>query len=162
MSSYKNILIVLGAGPKKDGRPSNFMIARVRKAIQLYRKNNYSKVIITGGPTTIAVPESEVMRIMMLKFIPDSKIITERKSKTTIQNAVFTWEIIKDRKPKKITVVTSQHHVYRARHVFRKLYGHMNTSLKFEGAQDPFDPIEAVYYKIKELLLLVKFELFRS
>jgi uncharacterized SAM-binding protein YcdF (DUF218 family) len=154
MTTYKNLMILLGVGPKKDGRPSQFMISRVRKAVQLYRKNKYSKVIISGGPTITRIPESEIMRIMLLKFIPDKKIITEKKSKDTIQNAVFSWELIKDKKPKHITIVTSAHHIPRTRYIFRTLYAHMDVSLRFEPATDNFDAIEALFYWLKEKFLL--------
>jgi len=155
MSSFKNVLIVLGCAPKPDGRPSECMISRVRKAIQLYRKENYSKVIISGGPSR-GVPESEIMRVMMLHFIPDSKMITERHSRDTVQNAVFCWNILKNKSPKHITVVSSAFHMRRARYIFKKLYAHMGVSLKFESAVDTFDPIEAVFYHTKELLSLAK------
>jgi uncharacterized SAM-binding protein YcdF (DUF218 family) len=131
------------------------MISRVRKTIQLYRKNNYSKVLLSGGSTKIKLPESEVMRIMLLNFIPESKIITERHSKQTVHNAVFCWEILKDKKPKHITIVTSDHHIPRTRYVFRKLYSHMGISLKFEGAADTFDPIASVYYHLKERVAIL-------
>ena len=152
MSSFKNILIVLGAMPKLDGRPSDVMLSRVRKAISLYKKENYSKVILSGGPSR-GVPEAEVMRIMLLRFIPQEKMLIEPHSRTTSQNAVLCWALIKDKKPKKITVVTSNYHLARASYIFRKLYAHMGVSLKFEGAQDNLDPIESVFFKVKELVL---------
>ncbi len=159
MKTYKNVLIVLGCAPRRDGRPSACMISRVRKAVQLCRKNNYSKILLSGGPTR-GVPESEVMRIMMLKFVEPGRMITERHSRTTVQNAVFCWNILKDRKPRRITIVTSRHHLPRARHVFSKLYSHMGASLKFEQAQDTFDPIEGTFYRLKEIVLLAKLKVF--
>lgn len=159
MKTYKNVLIVLGCAPKRDGRPSDCMISRVRKAINLAKKNNFSKILLSGGPTR-GVPESEVMRIMMLKFVEPGRIITERHSRTTVQNAVFCWNILKDKRPKKITIVTSRHHMPRVRHIFSKLYSHMGASLKFEPAEDTFDPIEGTFYRLKELALLAKLKVF--
>ncbi len=152
MSSFKNVLIVLGAMPRIDGRPSDAMVSRVRKAISLYKKENYSKVILSGGPSR-GIPEAEMMRVMMLRVIPQEKLLVEPHSRTTSQNAVLCWALIKDNKPKKITVVTSNYHLSRASYIFRKLYAHMSISLKFEGAQDNFDPLESIFFKIKELVL---------
>lgn len=152
--TYKNILIVLGCGPLPDGRPSPGMKNRVAKAVELYRKNRYSKVIMTGGPTTFPVPESEMMRLLALKNIPDSKIITEKNSKSTIQNAVFTWELIKDNKPKNITVVTSAFHIPRTRYIFRKLYAHMGVSMKFIAAPDHVTGFDAFYLRLRERIAL--------
>ncbi len=159
MSKYKNVMIVLGCSPQKDGRPSNDMISRVRKAVSLYRKNNYSKVIFSGGPTR-GVPESVVMRLMVVNYIPDGKIITEQNSRSTVQNAVFCWELLKGNRPKSITIVTSDHHMRRTKHIFRKLYKHMGCTLKFKGSPDTFDPIEGVFYRMKESIALRKMMLF--
>lgn len=159
MKTCKNVLIVLGCAPKKDGRPSDCMISRVRKAVRICRKSNYSKVLLSGGPTR-GVPESEIMRIMMMRFISPDRIITERNSRNTVQNAVFCWELIKDRKPKHVTVVTSEHHLPRARYIFRKLYSHMGVSLRFEPAQDTFDPIEGAAFRLKEFAALARLKLF--
>ncbi|MBU2560912.1 MAG: YdcF family protein [Nanoarchaeota archaeon] len=158
--SFKNVLIVLGCSPRPDGRPSDCMIARVRKAVQLYRKNNYSKVLLSGGPARYRVPESVVMRVMLLNFIPHEKILLERHSRDTVHNAVFCWELLKEKKPKNITVVTSEHHMPRTRYIFKRLYSHMGVSLKFEAAPDTFDPVESVYYRVKERLLLLKLRVF--
>lgn len=157
--NYKNILLVLGARPRKDGRPSDQMVSRVRKAVSLFSKNKYSRVIISGGPSSLPIPESEIMRLMMLKFIPDNKLLLERNARDTVQNAVFSWELIKDKKPKKITIVTSAYHLPRAKYIFRKLYKHMGVSLKFEPAQDRFDPVESVYHFIKERFLLARLKI---
>jgi uncharacterized SAM-binding protein YcdF (DUF218 family) len=158
--NFKNVLIVLGCAPKKDGRPSDCMISRVRKAAQLYKRDNYSRIIVSGGPSRLRIPESEIMRIMLLHFIPPAKLITERHSRTTIQNAIFCWELLKGKHPKKITVLTSAHHLPRARYIFRKLYSHMNVSLYFESAPDTFDPIQLFFLKVKEFLLLSWLRLF--
>ena len=115
MSSYKNVLIVLGYPPKKDGRPSDILISRVRKAVQLFKKDDYSMVLLSGGPSRMKVPEAVVMRVMLLKFIPDDRILVETASRDTMQNAVFCWEILKGKKPKQITIVTSKFHIRRAR-----------------------------------------------
>jgi len=159
MKQWKNVMLVLGCAPNKDGRPSDPMISRVRKAVQLYRKNRYSKVLLSGGPTRMPVPESEVMRIMLLNFIPDKRMFAEKNSKDTIQNAVFCWEILKEKQTKNITVVTSAHHIPRTRYIFESLYGHMGVKLKFEPAQDNFDPITATLFKLKEKFLLARLKM---
>lgn len=158
--SFRNVLIVLGCSPRRDGRPSDCMISRVRKAVQLCRKNNYSKVLLSGGPAKYRVPEAVVMRVMLLDFIPHEKILIERHSRGTVHNALFCWEILKDHKPKSLTVVTSEHHMPRTRYIFKRLYAYMGVSLKFEAAPDTFDPVESAFYHLKERLLLLKLRIF--
>ena len=159
MKKFKNVLIVLGCGPKPDGRPSPIMLTRARKAAQLYKKNNYSKVILTGGPSR-GIPESEIMKVILLKHIPQKRIITEKNSLSTVQNAVFCWEILKDKKPKNITIATSKYHLFRAKYIFRRLYKHMNVSLRFEAAKDNFNVGDFVYYHLKEVYGMFKLLVF--
>ena len=156
MSQYKNVLMVLGCSPKRDGRPSDCMISRVRKALQLYKKDNYSKVILSGGSAKFGVPEAAVMRVMLLNFIPHDKIAVELHSRSTVQNALFCWNMLKNKDVKHVTVVTSSHHVPRARYIFTKMYRHMGVSLHFEGSPDTFDPVESVFFRVKEFILLLK------
>lgn len=159
MTKYKNVLIVLGYMTKKDGRPDSRMVASARKTIQLCKKNNYSKIILTGGPTR-GVPESEIMRIMLFKYLDQKKVIMEKRSRTTVQNALFCWELLKDKKPKNITIVTARYHLPRVRYIFRSMFSHLRVSIKFEAAQDMFDPIESVLYWIKEQFSLLYLKLF--
>ncbi|MBW2965243.1 YdcF family protein [Candidatus Woesearchaeota archaeon] len=160
MSSFKNVMIVLGNKPKKDGRPSDQMVSRVRRAISLYRKNNYSKVILSGGQTRLPIPESEMMRIMILHYIPENRLVLERRSKDTIQNAVFCWELLKDKKPKQITIVTNDTHMIKSRHIFTKTMKNLGARLIFESVPDTYDPIERVFFRAKERLVLLKLKLF--
>jgi uncharacterized SAM-binding protein YcdF (DUF218 family) len=160
MGSFKNVLIVLGNNPKKDGRPSDQMVKRVRKAISLYRKNNYSKIILSGGKTTVPIPESEIMRIMIHDHIPEKRLVLEKNSKDTIQNAVFCWELLKDRKPKQITIVTSKTHMIKSTYIFKKLYKNIGAKIRFEAVPDSYDPVEKVYYTIREHYVLLKLKLF--
>jgi uncharacterized SAM-binding protein YcdF (DUF218 family) len=160
MSVFKNVLIVLGCSPKADGRPSDCMLSRIRKTIHLYKKNNYSRVILSGGPSRYRVPESVIMHVILINHLPHDRLVVERHSRNTIQNAIFCWEILKSKEVKHVTVVTSQHHLPRTKYIFRKLYSHMGVSLDFEAAPDTFDPIEKVYYHVKEKILLLWLKIF--
>ena len=159
MKSYRNVLIVLGCPPRKDGRPSDCMISRVRKAIQLYKKNNYSRVIFSGGPSR-RIPEADIMRIMCLNHLPHNKVLVERHSCSTVQNAVFCWERLKDKEVKRVTVLTSAYHLRRARYIFKQLYSHIHVTLAFESAADTFDPVESIYFRLREIIALLGLKIF--
>ncbi|MFC1723759.1 YdcF family protein [Nanoarchaeota archaeon] len=158
--TYKKILIVLGAPPLRDGRPSNLMVNRVRKAVQLCKKNKYAKVVFSGGPMNFPAPSAEIMRVMSMKYIPHEKILVENNSKDLLHNAIFCWELIKDHKPKKITIITSNWNLPRTRYIFKKTYKHMNVTLDFKPTEDNIDAIERTYLRIKELFLLTKLKFF--
>lgn len=160
MSQCKNVLIVLGCTSRRDGKPSDCMLARVRKALHLWKKDNYSKLLLSGGPSRYGVPEAVVMRVMLLNHIPHEKILVEHKSKGLVQKALFCWGLLKDKEVKHITVVTSGYQLKRAKYIFRKMYAHMGVSLSFEAAEDMFDPIESLYHRTKESVLLFKIKVF--
>lgn len=141
IKSWKNVLIVLGCAPNRDNTPSYLMRKRVEKAISLYKKNKYDVVIFTGGPNKTKIPESEMMRGLSFEVIPVNRIITEEKSLSTIQNAIFTWELIKDKDIKKLTVLTSNFHIKRSRYIFKKLYAHMGVSINFIASKDNLRPV---------------------
>jgi uncharacterized SAM-binding protein YcdF (DUF218 family) len=160
MSKYKNILIVLGCTQRKDGKPSDCMLARVRKALNLWKKDNYSKLLLSGGASRYGVPEAAVMRVMLLNFIPHEKILVEHKSRGLVQKALFCWSLLKDKDVKHITVVTSEYQLKRAKYIFKKMYAHMGVSLSFETVEDTFDPVESLYLRIKEEVLMLKVRVF--
>lgn len=160
MRNLKHILIVLGCAQKRDGKPSERMISLMRKTVQLYKKNNYSAVILSGGPNKYKVPEAAVMRVMLMNYIPHERLMVETRSKTLVQNALFCWEKLKGADVKSVTVVASRFALHRAEHVFRKLYAHMRINLKFEGAQDNLDPVESAAFWLRERLIMIYYKMF--
>jgi len=154
------VLLVLGCRPQHNGRPSAFMVDRARKAVSLFKKNNYSKVLLSGGKTSLKVPEADLMRVMLLNHIPETRIMTECNSKSTIQNAVFCWELLKDNDVKSVTVVTSQFHIPRTKFIFKKLYAHMGSNLKFEPAPDSLGIFESGIMWLREFYAIQKMRLF--
>jgi uncharacterized SAM-binding protein YcdF (DUF218 family) len=97
---------------------------------------------------------------MLLNFIPHDRIIVEMHSRSTVQNGLFCWNILKGKDVKHITVVTSAYHIPRARYIFRKMYAHMHVSMEFEAAPDMFDPVESVFFRVKEFIALLKLRIF--
>ena len=158
--TFKNVLIVIGVSPNKDGKPSRLMINRLRKAIQLNNKNKYSKIILSGGRIGYPVPSAEIMRIMSLHHLPQDKIVVEPNSKNLLHNALFCWNIIKEKSPKNITIVTSDWNMRRAKYIFTNTYKHMGVSLNFESCNDQIDMIEKTFRTVKELILLAKLKIF--
>lgn len=133
---FKNVLLVVGNSSLKNGMPSPYQISRVRKAASLWKKNNYSKILLTGGAVACAIPEAVIERALAVKFgIPAQKMLVEDRSRSTLQNALFAYEILKDTDIKRLTVVTSDFHMPRTRFIFKKVFGHMNIPIKFEAAE---------------------------
>lgn len=161
MKKTKHVLIVLGCSPKRNGKPSDCMIQRARKAVQLFKRNNYSTIILSGGTTRRGCPpEAAIMRVMLLNHLPQEKVLSEIRSRNAVQNALFCWELIKGADPKSVTILTSRMNLKRIEYVFTKLYEHMGVKLRFEAADDTNDPVEHVYYWLREIMARMYYRVF--
>ena len=118
-----DVIVVLGAGSTKSGLPCKTSLERAIKGILLY-KDGYSKKIIFSGGTNNKdiVPPAKAMANIAIKLgVKPSDIIVEDKSKTTYQNAIFTYSILKKENYNSVLLVTSESHIKRALELFKKL-----------------------------------------
>ncbi|QIW10209.1 YdcF family protein [Francisella sp. LA112445] len=117
-----NGIILLGAGLNDafgQIEPSLGAYDRILKAAEVY--NRYpQKVIVTGGvPSGEKISEAEIYAKELQKLgVPDSKILLEKKSKNTYQNAKYTKELLE--KDKTYCLVTGGIHYKRAKILFDK------------------------------------------
>ena len=154
--SYDNILVMLGHEVKKDGHPSPVLLSRIQKTVKLYRKHDYDKVILSGGATNYPVAEADMAAVFMHNTIPAEKLVLERNSKLTIHNALFVWELIKDRGVSKMTIVTSDFHLRKVKHIFSRIFEHTKIKLDFVGAKSKIGLFARLNYFIKEEIALFK------
>ena len=97
---------------------------RLFKAMHLYKTGKVGKMLLSGGTVfknRNRRAESEVAKEYLLEMgIPDDDIWVENKSRSTYQNAVETAKILKSKKIKNITLITSASHMSRAFRSFKK------------------------------------------
>ncbi len=99
---------------------------RLMQAVKLYKMGKVKKIFLTGGTASLFVekqPESDFLKKYLLSVgIPEKDIIVENKSRNTHENAVFTYNIFKERGwlGKKFLLITSAFHMRRAEACFRK------------------------------------------
>lgn len=128
-------IIVLGAHISDDGILGEHAIKRVEKAVELYRKNPSSIIILSGKHSYLkrkkpAMTESMGMKKYALQLgIPASKILLEQKSLDTIGNAFYTKKILTRKKMHSVYLVTSDFHNKRAAYIFKRVLG-KNYSIK--------------------------------
>ena len=118
-------VIIHGAGLIDGEKMSKLLQERLDKAILVYRKDpSPTKLIPSGGKgSDESISEAEAMkRYLLEQGIPESDIIMEDKSATTLENLKFSKNIIDSREGRKYTaLVTSNYHVYRALRYCRKV-----------------------------------------
>jgi uncharacterized SAM-binding protein YcdF (DUF218 family) len=126
-----DIALVLGGmisyDDSKDQVMFNSNVNRITKAVELYKNNLVKKIFISGGSGSVTYAEkreASLLKNYLIKYfnIPGKDILTENKSNNTYENAKFTAEILKKEKltKKKIILITSNTHFYRAQKCFEK------------------------------------------
>lgn len=126
--SMKTDVIIVLAHSIENGNLSDIGKDRVEKAIELYKSNLASKILMTGGFgkhfNTTKVPTAEWMKRYAIKLnVLKNKILKEDKSRNTIENLLYSKNIVKKHNWKYIIIVTSDFHILRTKYIFRKLFG---------------------------------------
>ena len=128
-----NIIIILGNKLQKDGEMDKVLINRLDRGIKLFDKDKY--IIVSGGKVQDCKhTESYQMKRYLENIIPSDKIITEARSKNTIENARMCLSIIQDLgNVKNITVISSKFHIRRVRKIFNH---HFKRKITYIGSAD--------------------------
>lgn len=109
-------IVVFGYGLNQNGSMKPELFDRLKVALTAARKYPNAYIALTGGETASVdgVSEAAVMAIwLMNNDIPDSRIILEKKSLSTTENAQNTCAILNQQYPqiKQLAVVTSDYHI---------------------------------------------------
>ncbi|MFE3543287.1 YdcF family protein [Nocardia sp. NPDC059177] len=108
-------IVVLGYGLLPDGalRPEleNRLTAAWLQAIAA----PFSPVIVTGGNPQNGISEAEAMRRWLIgRGLPADRIHVEERAGSTVQNALFSTQLLRDLGATSAVVVTSPNHIRRA------------------------------------------------
>lgn len=112
-------IVVLGFALNDDGSMKDELIGRLTVALETAKKYPNAYVACTGGGTAKNNPdatEADQMAAWLIgQGLDESRIIVENKSKSTVQNAQFTYAILRADYPqiKSLCMVTSDYHVQR-------------------------------------------------
>ena len=114
-------IVVLGGAYHAPGNSVN-PTDRLLYALQLYRAGRAPIVMCAGGGVPGQVVEAELMSRLLQKWgVPPAAILTEGRSLSTRENALFSSPVLKARGIRQILLVTSALHMPRAAAVFRKV-----------------------------------------
>lgn len=148
-NDYSNLndidcIIVLGAGIWGD-KPSPMLEDRLLQAIELYKNNVSSKIIMSGDHGKQDYDEVNTMKDFAIeKGVPSENIFMDHAGFSSYESIYRAKEIFG---AKKIVIVTQKYHLYRALYIANKLgieaYG--------VGA-DPRQYVGATYRELREIL----------
>jgi uncharacterized SAM-binding protein YcdF (DUF218 family) len=107
-----DVLILLSAAGDDRGGISYSSYWRAREAIFAWQTGGFKKIVISGGGPGI-------LNFLIVEGIPREAIVAEWRSTSTRENGIETARLIQGIPGKKV-LLTSDFHMYRALHVFRK------------------------------------------
>lgn len=118
-------LVVLGAGLRGE-RMSLALSKRMHKSLEYIDKYPKVKIVVSGGQGPGEyITEAEAMKRFLINHgVSEKNIITEEKSTSTAENLKYTkdkLEQIDQRKNMKISIVTSDFHMFRAKFLAKRV-----------------------------------------
>ncbi len=119
-AQQSDVIIVLGAGLRRDGRAGDALWRRSLVAAQAYHEGLAPNIVCTGGVSdTQTRSEADACReILIGEAVPPDAIILEDGSHSTEENALNTRAIMAARGWKTAVVVTDSFHMMRAGWIF--------------------------------------------
>ncbi len=113
-----NIIIVL-AGERGE---------RVRYGVLLYQQGYAKKVLFSGGPIVdfpggAKVTWAGLMKSYAIRLgLPEKDITVQNKSRSTQEDAMFSFRLLQDSPPSSVILVTSPYHSKRAFKIFKHVF----------------------------------------
>lgn len=124
-------IVVAGAGVMPGGVPSDVLVARTRRAVDLYEAGLAPRLALTGGIGDWGPAESVVAaRLAEGWGVPADAIVREEGSTNTEENAAELRRAVGDLS---VLVVTDRYHVLRCERVFGRYFARVEVT----GAVSP-------------------------
>ena len=123
-------IIILGGGLNWNSsfyHPDVSIQSLIRLRSGILLKNYLNEdipIIITGGKVLNEYAEAPIIKNIAVKEykLKDKLILLEKESRTTKENIKFLSKFLKERKIKKVVLITSSWHLKRSYCIFKKIY----------------------------------------
>ena len=147
--SHADCILVLGAGLKPDGSPSDMLRDRLSFACDLWQEGVSDTVLISGDRASESYDEVTAMKNYLLAHgVPEEAILEDPMGFSTSESLIRAKEVYGY---ENIVVVTQRYHLYRALYVAEKI------GLDAKGVNsDPFTYRGQVLRDMREFAARVK------
>lgn len=120
-TSPAEVGVIFGSKNQENGGLSASLLERLNIGLNLYRKKQIEKIIVTGGMANKGLCEADLMRKYLSDHgVPLKDIITDDKALNTQENVENSLEIIKKHKFKSVAIVSEYYHIARIKLMFNK------------------------------------------
>ncbi len=119
-TQHADVIIVLGSGLRRDGRPGDALYRRSLRAAELYTEGFAPNVICTGGQTN-GYPRSEAdacREVLEANGVPAGAIMLDDHSRSTEENALNSREIMAAQGWQDAVLVSDSFHMLRGQWIF--------------------------------------------
>lgn len=150
---FSDAAVVLGNKVELNGEPSERLKGRLNKAVELYDKNYFEYIIVSGGIGKEGYDEAEVMKKYLIENgIPDEKIIMDNKGYNSFMTAQNTKLIMNNMNLESITIITQFYHISRTKLAF----DNMGIENIYSAHADYFE-LRDIYSLIREFFAYYKY-----
>ena len=112
-------IVVLGAGLRPDGTPSNMLEDRLKGAIELYKKGIAPKIIVSGDCSGEDYDEVSAMKKYCVdNGVAEDDVIRDDAGYSTYETMD---NVVNGMGYERIMVVTQKYHVYRSVYIARRM-----------------------------------------
>lgn len=155
---FFDVIVVIGHANDLKGALSPIAEARLKKGIELFEAGRAPYIILTSGRgqfNQTKKAHSEWAKKNLLEVLPltPNRVITETKSRSTIENALHAKKIIDKRKWSKLIVVTSGYHMSRTKMIFRRVFPSPEYAVRFTVSRRGYGPLYWLKHRLKEMVL---------
>jgi len=113
-------IVVFAGGVGESGKAGQGYEERVKYAVELF-KQGYSGHLIFSSGYIYTLKEPAVMKAVATSLgVPEQAMILEEEAKNTLENVLYTSEILKRQNWKSILLISSPYHMRRAYLVWKK------------------------------------------
>ncbi|MFI5719414.1 YdcF family protein [Nocardia sp. NPDC051750] len=108
-------IVVFGYGLLPDGTPRPELVDRLQAAWLQAIASPLSPIVVSGNNPANGITEAQAMRNWLVgRGIPASRIYVENRAGSTVDNALFSAEILRTVGATSVVAVTSPNHIRRA------------------------------------------------
>lgn len=153
-------LVALGFQLNPDGTMKEELLERLRVVLASAEKYPNSYVVCTGGGTAKdnknATESGEMAKWLIENGVDEKRVIVEDKSVTTAQNAIYTYEILKESYPSvtDIAIISSDYHIATG----ELLFGAQATLIAEKAGAEKYKIVSNAAYKAPSGTLSVMFQ----
>lgn len=120
MPSAAEAIVVLGCRLRAEGGASERLRRRVALAVELYGAGVAPILVLSGGGAG-PVAEAHIMRDLALAAgVPEAALLYEPESRNTVENALNTARLLRQRDIRRVVLVSDRTHLPRAALLFRR------------------------------------------